>query len=316
MTDMTERQLIGTGPWLKFLWKGHITNWLWRDKLKRRLIRNNAFGEYKMTYLQKYADFAKSLKPSADASYERSSSDDEKIFTLWFQGEDSAPDIVKKCFQTIRERYGDRFVVLTDKNLHEYIELPSYIMQKWQEKKIVPANFSDLVRIELLYQHGGYWFDATDFLTGMIPRDIVDSSFFMYVTSDVYFPHMFVQTCFMRAMKKDPLMGMWRTLVHEYWKNEEMACEYFLVHMLLKLLVANNSNARMLFEKMPKKTMDATHVLWNKIGNEPFDENKYKEMCSKAFFQKCSYKPQKRGVSRLIAGSMADVVVNGRAKGD
>lgn len=308
---MTERQLIGTGPWLKFLWKGHIINWLWRDKLKRRIIRNNAFGEYKMSYLQRYADFAKSLRPESSVSRESEIPENEKIFTLWFQGEENAPDIVKKCFKSIRDRYGDRFVVLTDKNLYDYITLPDYIMKKWEEKKIVPANFSDLVRIELLYQHGGYWFDATDFLTGMIPEFIRKSPFFMYVTSDVYFPHMFVQTCFMRSVKKDPLMGIWRALVHEYWKKEEMACEYFLVHMLLKLLVTVNPDAEALFRRMPKVTMDATHVLWHKIGNQPFDEAVYEKMLQEAFFQKCSYKKQRRGVNEIIPGSLADYVING-----
>lgn len=311
---MTERQLIGNKEWLKFLWKGHITNWLWKDKLSRRVTRNNAFGEYKMSYLNKYAEFARNIKVPPYSSDELHPREDEKIFTLWFQGEENAPDIVKKCFRSIKEKYGDRFVILTDKTLYDYIKLPEFIMQKWQEKKIVAANFSDIVRIELLYTHGGYWFDATDFLTSRIPKIIEDSPFFMYVTSDVFFPHMFVQTCFMRGMKNDPLMGMWRELIHEYWRKEEMACEYFLVHMLLKLLVRENPKAREFFEKMPKLPMDPTHLLWNKIGNLPFNKELYDEMCREVFFQKCSYKPQKRGVKEIIPGSMADYVVNGKVK--
>lgn len=308
---MTESRLIGFKPWVKFIWKGHITNWLWKDKLSRRICRNNAFGEYKMSYLQRYADFAKNLKAEKPEFIETPRSE-EKIFTLWFQGEQNAPEIVKKCFKSIRDIYGDRFVILSDETLYDYIQLPEYIMQKWKDKKIVAANFSDIVRIELLYQHGGYWFDATDFLTSPIPDFIEKSPFFMFVTSDVFFPHMFVQTCFMRGKKRDALMGMWRSLVHEYWKKEEMACEYFLVHMLLKLLVRENSEAARLFSEMPKETMDSTHLLWNKIGNETFDMKLYKEMCDAVFFQKCSYKPQKRGVKDIIPGSMADVVINNK----
>lgn len=309
---MTEMQMIGFGQWLKFIWKGHITNWLWRDRLSRRITRNLAFGDYKMSYLQKYANFAKKIPlPEEERSQPGEKDNNEKIFTLWFQGEDNAPEIVKKCFQSIRDRYGDRFILLTDKNLYDYISLPDYIMEKWKNKQIVPANFSDLVRIELLYRYGGYWFDATDFLTGNIPQVIKEAPFFMYVTSDVYFPHMFVQTCFMRGKKNDPLMAMWRTLVHHYWKNEPMACEYFLVHMLLKLLVRENKDARRLFEQMPKMVMDPTHLLWNKTGNLPFEKKLYEEMCRDAFFQKCSYKPQRRGVNEIIPGSMADITING-----
>lgn len=308
---MTEREMIGTGPWLRFLWKGHITNWLWRDRLKRRITRNLAFGEFKMTYLQKYAEFAKNLSaPPREKTFNKE--ENNRIFTLWFQGENQAPEIVKKCLNSIKKRYDDRFIILTDESLYDYIELPDFIMEKWKAGKIVSANFSDIVRIELLYQYGGYWFDATDFLTGSIPEFIEDSPFFMYITSDVFFPHMFVQTCFMRGTRKDPLIEMWRTLVHEYWKKEEQACEYFLVHMLLKLLVQNNEEARKLFDEMPKRTMDATHVLWLKTGNLPFDQELYEKMCQESFFQKCSYKRQpKGGVNDIIPGSMADRMING-----
>ena len=309
---MTERELIGTGPWLKFLWKGHIANWFWRDRLSRRITRNLAQGEFKMTYLRKYADFAKSLRAPLINPENQNPEDNDKIFTLWFQGLDNAPEIVKKCLDTIRRAYGDRFILLTDDNLYDYIQLPDYIMQKWREKKIRAANFSDIVRIELLYQYGGYWFDATDYLTGPIPRFIEEQPFFMYVSSDVFFPHMFVQTCFMRCMKKDPLLDMWRRLVFRYWKEEEMSCEYFLVHMLLKLLVLNNEEARALFDRMPKLPMDPTHLLWNKIGNLPFDKKLYEQMLGEAFFQKCSYRPQRHGVKEILPGSMADVVINSK----
>lgn len=306
---MTEMQLIGFGPWVRFIWKGHITNWFWRDRLTRRLTRNKAFGEFKMCYLKKYSDFARAIQlPSQEKA--TSPEDNNKIFMLWFQGEENAPDIVKKCIGSIKKRYSDRVVLLTEKNLYDYITLPDFIMKKWHDKQIGAANFSDLVRIELLYQYGGYWFDATDFLTGEIPEEIEKSSFFMYISSDVFFPHMFVQTCFMRCFQKDPLLGMWRTLVHEYWKREDVSCEYFLVHMLLKLLVRENPHAAALFERMPKLVMDPTHLLWNSIGDLPYSDSLYKQMCNDSFFQKCSYRPQRHGVKSIIPGSMADVVVN------
>ena len=306
--------MIGVGPWLRFLWKGHIINWLWRDKLKRRVTRNNAYGEYKMSYLERYADYAKKIKVENEADETLWNKEEEKIYTLWFQGEENAPEIVKKCLESIKERYDKKLIILTDETLYDYISLPEHIMTKWREGKIGKANFSDIIRIELLYQFGGYWFDATDFLTDRIPEEIIGYPFFMFVSSDVFFPHMFVQTCFIRARKKNPLLGMWRNLVHEYWRREDKSCEYFLVHMLLKLLVRENAEAQRLFEKMPKRVMEPTHLLWTEFGNLPFDKSLYDDMKREAFFQKCSYKPQKRGVGKIIPGSIADVVINGNKK--
>lgn len=309
---MTERELIGYGPWLKFIWNGHITNWLWRDRKYRRYCRDIAFGEYKMDYLKKYIPFVKTLK-SSDLTPSQNSSTNERAYSLWFQGEDNAPEIVKKCLSSVRKYFGENFTVISDKDMCHYISLPDFITKKWEDKKIVPANFSDIVRIELLYNYGGYWFDATDLMTGPVTKIIADSPFFMFTASDSFLPYMFVQTCFIRGKQGDSLMGMWRKLIHEYWKNEDMAAEYFLVHLLLRLLVTYNEEARLLFERMPKIKMDSTHVLWHEIGNLPFDEGRYEKMCNDAFFQKCSYKKMRYGLQEIIPGSFADVVINGKS---
>lgn len=309
---MDNREMIGTGAWLKFIWKGHVSNWFWSDRLTRRIRRNMAWGEYKMSYLQKYAGFARNLKAENSSMESEGEKEEEKIFLLWLQGEEGAPEIVRKCIDSIRDKYPRQFIMLTRENLFDYIRLPDYIMGKWEQGKIGAANFSDLVRIELLYNHGGYWFDATDFLTGEIPDFITESPFFLYVASDSFYPHMFVQTCFMRGKRHDPLMGMWRRLAHEYWRKEEKACDYFLVHMLLKLLVLNNSEAKFLFDRMPHLVMEPTHELWYKTGNLPYSPELYRRMCKDTFFQKCSYKKSKNAVNDIIPGSMADMVINQR----
>lgn len=294
---------------LRFLWKGHIANPLWRNSAKRRKIRKRELETMNRALLRDYIPFARSLKARKEDS-SAPGSENEKVFCLWFQGEDSAPDIVRKCIAKTRSCFPENFVFLTEDTMGDYIQLPDYIMRKWKKGKIIPANFSDIVRIELLYQYGGYWFDATDFITAPVPDIVKESDFFMYITSERHFSRMFVQTCFMRARRKDPLLGMWRSLVHEYWKNENKAMDYFLVHYLLKFLVKNNAEAAALFERMPKIEQDPSHLLWYEIGDQPFDRKKYEEMTESIFFQKCSYKKDKHSLKRIKPGSMADYVIN------
>lgn len=46
------------------------------------------------------------------------------------------------------------------------------------EKGIITnTHFSDLLRIELLINHGGLWLDATTYLTGTLPNYISENDF-------------------------------------------------------------------------------------------------------------------------------------------
>ena len=306
-----DAEIVGWGPWLKYVWKAHITNWVWRDRHARRMTRQNLYGEMKMGYLARYIPFVKSLHAPAP-SVDDENTDDEKYYSLWFQGLESAPKVVKSCIESIRKIYGDKFIVLNSDTLNRYISLPDYITEKWENKQIGAANFSDIVRIDLLARHGGYWFDATDYLLRPVPELIKNTDFFMYVASPRLNPHMFVQTCFIRAKKGDPLISMWRDLVFEYWKHEEKSFDYFHVHFLFRLLVTYNDEAKALYEKMPKILQDPLHDLWYGYGLRPYNEQDYRKMCEDTFFQKCSYRWLRHAVWEIQPGTMADYLINGK----
>lgn len=303
-------RLVGIKPWLKFIWQGHITNWFWRERRPRRLIRQHHFLEMKMSYLRKYIPFIE--KMHADDTIERVSPSEEKMFTLWFQGIENAPEVVKQCVGSLKGFYGDRVIVLDDQNLSQYVNLPEFIKEKREKKIIGPANFSDIVRLELLYRYGGYWFDATDFLLGPVPEYIEKADFFMFVSSEVLNPHMFVANCFIRAKKGDALLKMWRDLIFEYWKNEKKNIDYFLVHFLLRLLVTYNKEAKELFARMPKVEQDVLHLLWFKYGDLPFSKEDYETMKKECFLQKCSYRKLKFAKTEIFPGTMKDYVINGK----
>lgn len=291
---------------MKFTLFGHILNPLWHSRLRRRQTRG--YWQHKVVdnYLREYKDFVRGLKldgaPTQDGS-------GEKIFSIWFQGEDKAPKLVKKCFARLRKFYGDRFVVLDNTTLPQWISLPEHIERKWKEGKIVPANYSDICRIELLHQHGGMWFDATDYLTERVPQWVEDADLFIYLEGGHITPHTFIQSCFMRAKKGHPLFGAWRELISEYWRHEDEAVDYFLAHFLLRFLVENNEEAARLFHAMPQVAQDPTHRLWFGHRDEPYSEELYRELTKDAFFQKTNFKC--KSGQQPAPGTMADFIING-----
>ncbi|MCH5233970.1 MAG: hypothetical protein J1E16_01640 [Muribaculaceae bacterium] len=269
----------------------------------------------KLSYLRKYVPYIQSLKAENKINYHENL-DEEKMFTLWFQGIETAPHVVKQCVESIKEFYGERLVILDDSSVWDYISLPEYVIEKRNKKIMGPANFSDIVRLELLYKYGGYWFDATDFMMRPVPDIIKDSDFFMYVSSETLNPHMFVANCFIRAKKGDPLLKMWRDLVLEYWKNEHKNVDYFLVHYLLRLLVTYNPEAKALFEKMPKIQQDALHLLWFKYGDKPFESHYYDEIKNEIFIQKLSYRKLKFAKTEIQPGTTKDYIINKKLNED
>ena len=66
--------------------------------------------------------------------------------------------------------------------MQKYADIPDYIMEKYKEGMITKTHFSDYLRTCLLLKNGGYWCDATVYMTGQIPNEITSSEFFMFKT--------------------------------------------------------------------------------------------------------------------------------------
>ena len=76
--------------------------------------------------------------------------------------------------------------------------------------------------------------------------------------------------------------------------------------LLFKTLVENDERAKKYFAKMPHVAQDPTHVLWWAYNDKPFNQKKFDELTSGAFFQKTTY----RGSENPVPGSFADVMIN------
>ena len=101
------------------------------------------------------------------------------VWVLWWQGIDKAPDIVKICIQSIRKNIGNRnLVILDESNFRDYTNLNPKYENLLNAGAISKTQFSDLLRLNLLYNRGGVWLDSTYLLTGELPSCISDLHFF------------------------------------------------------------------------------------------------------------------------------------------
>lgn len=315
--------------------RGHVLNWPWRSRLERRRARGAATRDAVCAYLDRYVPefLGMPYTPAADAGQTApygsgqpvpdspgqtapgnpiqpvsGDSCKERIFSIWLQGEQSAPDIVKACWRSIRANSSRELVVLDSGSLGDWIELPPHVTDKWRRGLIKPAHFTDICRVALLYRYGGYWMDATDFLPAELPEWIDDRDFFVYMSGErLRGWYAYIQNCFIRARRGNYLLALWLNAMLVYWSHEDSAIDYFVHQLLFRKAVESDTRAAELFAAMPKIVQDPTHELWFGNASKPFDPELFRSLTAAAAFQKTEYRSSDAVSPR--PGSFADAMM-------
>lgn len=290
--------------------RGHVLNFPWASRMQRRRRRGLVTEELVSSYLDRYVPYFKNLQ-EIDEVKEKTLIDvpDEKIFSIWLQGEEHAPELVKACWRSVRTHCTQELVILDEKSVFEWIELPEYVVRKWREGKIRAAHFADICRVELLYRYGGLWLDATDYVFAPMPQWIMDQDFFVFMSGDRQRGfYSYIQNCFIRGRKGNYLLKTWREAMLEYWRNEDSAIDYFVHQLLFKKVIKNNDRAAEYFDKMPKVNQDPTHTIWFEHASDLYDEELFKELASAAVFQKTEFKSE--NATNPKPGTFAEKLIN------
>jgi len=282
--------------------RAHLLNPLWLPRAERREIRRDTLAASLPWYFRR--NLMAGLPAVPEGPVVRDDARD-KVFTLWFQGEENAPELVKACFRSMRRHFTQEVVVLDAKNLYDYVSLPQAVVDKYLAGKIKAAHFADICRVDLLYRHGGYWLDSTCFVTAPIPSWIEEQDFFLYLTEKEYGSvYSFCQNCFIRARKGDYLLAAWREMMLDFWTHQTARMDYFQHQLMFKTLVLNDPRAREHFARMPHVGQDATHVLGAQPLDTPYDPERFARDTAGAFFQKLTY----RGADEAPEGSVIDFI--------
>ena len=135
------------------------------------------------------------------------------IWTLWLQGRENAPELVKRCLRSWEyHNPGWTIRVLDAETLPAYIDLSDFAATP--EKDFTPQALSDIVRIELLATYGGVWVDAALFC-----RRPLDEWLFGYLHSGLFgFGWSQAPLCsFLAAARGNRAVDIWRREMRAYW---------------------------------------------------------------------------------------------------
>lgn len=253
--------------------------WTQSKAIKDLIAQDRAYK-----YLQRYARYAQDYAiPTSNVP--------KHIWICWLQGIDSAPATVQLCFDSV-QRFANDFEItlLNAENMLNYVTLPEDILEKYRMGRIPFAQFSDILRVSLLAQHGGIWMDATVLMTGSMPEYVTSSNLFMFRGSWLQPGQTVASNWFLASAPQHPIMCNMQNLLIAYWQNETYLRDYYIFHILLKILVEQHEQSRNLFQSMTYQQNVDVHTLMFRAASEPYSEQLKKDIQLHSTIHKLSYK--------------------------
>lgn len=240
----------------------------WKDKIILQWLRKN-FPHV----LEQYKNISSQHRIISDTSA-------STVWSMWLDGEENAPEIVRLCFSCIRKNCGNHpFKIITRENLREYISLPGYIYDRLRSGGMKTAHFSDVVRMSLLSEYGGLWLDSTIFTASKIPEEIFASDYYTVRHSlNKSDRNVAMQrwTTYLQAARKDNILCRFvLDMMLEYWKMHETFIDYVMMDYFFALAYEDLPECRKILDSVPvsnNSIEDMRPLLGSKYDAEIYDE--------------------------------------------
>lgn len=213
----------------------------------------------------------------------------DKVWVCWLQGMEKAPDVVKKCVETIYKHAGgkDKVVVLSEQNISGYIEMPADLLEKWKKGIISNTHFSDLLRLALLVEYGGIWIDSTSYLTEDLPDFVVNADLFCFKAGPI--AKIIASNWFFAAKPHHEILEKTRNLLYEYWRKENRLVAYSIFHPFFTMAVESTPACREAWQGVPAFNDMNAKVLSDELFR-PYSPERWKQIRRFSFVHKLSYK--------------------------
>lgn len=111
---------------VKKLWYRIYAGLFILSKNERKKFRKEQTLKAERKYLKRYLHILNGIDKNPAYSEE-----ERNIWVCWFQGEAQAPEIVKRCLESIRQNAnGCKVVLIDNENIKKYANIPDYIFEK------------------------------------------------------------------------------------------------------------------------------------------------------------------------------------------
>lgn len=249
---------------------------IWCPRLLGRIFKNH------YSYIEALLKWQNNLIKDIIGVYvQLSSSRDElpkdyKIFTCWWQGLDSMPDVIRECYKSLlRNANGHEVLIITKDNFTQYVDVPELIMAKLNRGTISFSHFSDILRLSLLSKYGGLWVDSALYITKPLP----------------HYTHFFMPR--MKYLDRSISQGRWcfgviafpphfnlvnfmKDCLNKYWQYNDAVIDYLMFDGFLRLGYENIRELRKIIDGLEISSPDLHSSRYT--FNEEGDPIKFKQL--------------------------------------
>ena len=223
---------------------------------------------------------------------------DKKIWCMWWQGIENAPDLVKACLKSIEKYSGDyELVIITKDNFNDYVDIPQEIIKKFNDENISIAHFSDILRAKLLASYGGVWIDATVFVCDDIFKEFDDMAFNSCLSSRGW-------SIFLMGGKSNKIYSFLYDVLIQYNLDYDEFINYFLTDFIIEIAYNSFEECR---EYIDCSNLSNPYIFYF-LGNfsKTFDGAEFKSLCEKYKFFKLSYKNSQVFIAQDSDGNLTN----------
>lgn len=216
-----------------------------------------------------------------------------KIWIFWAQGYERMPQSVRKCYESVLSNRGQNDVILLDMNNYsQYVNIPEHIECKMRDGSITFTHFSDILRFTLLRDYGGYWIDATIFVTQ--PIDVCDH---LFTIKNVHMPQYISEgfwcVFFWYMPQGYPLSNFVCDYLYSYWEKQDTLIEYLLVDFVIREFYNKNRKFRVDIENLKSNNPDL-YFFQSETSERVFDKYEWEKICKRTQFFKTTWKTEKK----------------------
>ncbi|MBQ7217295.1 MAG: capsular polysaccharide synthesis protein [Synergistaceae bacterium] len=215
------------------------------------------------------------------------------VWTIWWQGTENLPEVVKICYASFRKYCGTHPVkVLTRKNFTDYVDLPGYIFDRLDSGAITITHLSDIMRFYLLYHYGGLWLDSTIYITNGIPASVFGAEYYTVkrhprprnrsVAKDRW------ANFLVGAKKGSVLCSFMLDFFLEYWRTQEKFIDYFLLDYVMNIAYDELTECRKILDSVPYSDYDLYRL--ESIMNHEWSAEEWEALKNSTHFSKLAWR--------------------------
>lgn len=221
-----------------------------------------------------------------------------KVWSMWWQGEESADKLFRMCIDSARRHTGHEVVTLSKENYSKYFTIPEHMLKKQQEGKIALQHICDYMVMAIMAAEGGLFTGATVWWSQDVGDDVLRAPFFVPKAESKSQYHMSRSRWVgyvMGGNKEFPLFSFVRDTLEEYWRKCDIAIDYLMMDYLFEFAYRTLPCVKEMIDENPDNNLLRNELI--NVLSEPYDEQNFKRFTEgETFLYKLSWKFGKKDI--------------------